>query len=924
MLEQYRMADHIEMIEVDPKLFITCRLCLEEMGVYQIVPTVQQQIKYCFEINVTPFDGLPQLLCKKCRVLLDEYSENKKKFVAKQESLITKLKVKQVTKIKSPDSPHSNEELSSKSRPDSVNSNSRNDNNIKSVDSGHSDEEHSSRTKLDSTNNSSTKKDDPLSIQPPSQAKQANNPESDNDENFKLSTLSTTTLITSNKKRARIVSNSSLDSEKSFVPKKKHLINSKKKLTKLYNKKFICNICTKTCKSRNRMFKHMYDHSYIRCKYKHIFNKPCRVRLNRVDNKNNSTDLNNTVVYDKEKIFQDAGNQLFHIVYTKRDRYSKKKLKSECIESSDEDFILTKNNKRKIRRISRSSNETVLIEDDSKISESCDGETLEPHSKTPENKVTECINIDDSSDESNTELVKHDHKEKPVEITVQYNALKTIENIITNCRLKYTKKLESSKPGNTEFESQLKHKILSIGRKNIHKEGHFNCTGLLRYMEHKNLDVIWLPKDQDKASRENLVRIMTKLKSASENDNTMDKNGWITVAEIESDKTVSSLNTIRALNAVCISDNTSISNVVPSAILTPSSISAATTDTFSTSTITPVANLDSAMLYKNCDTDVNSKKLLNQNPVANPKQLPKKVPNAVETKLINISSINVIDTTTNQSVIISLDDEQNADPGLVMPIITSTTSLAQESNVKKEDKEPEKIQIKTVPRIKVKPVSELMNPPNKINENQNGVWAMNRFENGVTPTQNSSMSNIYFQVVPQIQTVQSLQLPTLERSAGMAVSRINSETAVPRPEYITLNTVELPNTRTDSPFKYCKDLLLLHNIFLLDPTVNISQEYVNLLKIRVQFKQENKDKPVALCISLYCLRNSFCVCIKNSNNVDIPMTKISAKWQWEIIKLFQGEVSNKILENSLKAGQMVYLNTNTFICLLKSINCVQL
>lgn len=43
----------MDMIEVDPKLFVTCRLCLEDMGQYQIVPILQQQIKYCFDIDVS-------------------------------------------------------------------------------------------------------------------------------------------------------------------------------------------------------------------------------------------------------------------------------------------------------------------------------------------------------------------------------------------------------------------------------------------------------------------------------------------------------------------------------------------------------------------------------------------------------------------------------------------------------------------------------------------------------------------------------------------------------------------------------------------------------------------------------------------------------------------------------------------------------
>lgn len=39
--------------KVDPNLFVTCRLCLEDLGQYQIVPKVQQQIKYCFNIDVS-------------------------------------------------------------------------------------------------------------------------------------------------------------------------------------------------------------------------------------------------------------------------------------------------------------------------------------------------------------------------------------------------------------------------------------------------------------------------------------------------------------------------------------------------------------------------------------------------------------------------------------------------------------------------------------------------------------------------------------------------------------------------------------------------------------------------------------------------------------------------------------------------------
>lgn len=38
---------------IDPELFVTCRLCLENKGDYQIVPEVQDQIQYCFDIHVS-------------------------------------------------------------------------------------------------------------------------------------------------------------------------------------------------------------------------------------------------------------------------------------------------------------------------------------------------------------------------------------------------------------------------------------------------------------------------------------------------------------------------------------------------------------------------------------------------------------------------------------------------------------------------------------------------------------------------------------------------------------------------------------------------------------------------------------------------------------------------------------------------------
>ncbi|CAH2068570.1 unnamed protein product, partial [Iphiclides podalirius] len=92
----------MEMIEIDPKLFVTCRLCLDNMGVYQIVPSVQQQIKSCYDIEVDPFDGLPQLICKDCESILSKYVEIKYTYINKQRTLKEKIQGKTVSSVSKP------------------------------------------------------------------------------------------------------------------------------------------------------------------------------------------------------------------------------------------------------------------------------------------------------------------------------------------------------------------------------------------------------------------------------------------------------------------------------------------------------------------------------------------------------------------------------------------------------------------------------------------------------------------------------------------------------------------------------------------------------------------------------------------------------------------------------------------------------
>lgn len=45
----------MDMVEVNPELFILCRLCINKIGPsgYQISPDAQMKIKYCYDVEVS-------------------------------------------------------------------------------------------------------------------------------------------------------------------------------------------------------------------------------------------------------------------------------------------------------------------------------------------------------------------------------------------------------------------------------------------------------------------------------------------------------------------------------------------------------------------------------------------------------------------------------------------------------------------------------------------------------------------------------------------------------------------------------------------------------------------------------------------------------------------------------------------------------
>lgn len=836
--------------EIDVKLFVTCRLCIEEVGQYQILPNVQEQFKYCFNINVEPFDGLPQLICQKCKEILNNFYTLKKLYSTKQADLINKCKKGTYVQCMP--------------QHDVVSS--------------------SQRT-----------------------------------ENVEI------------KKNSAPRSNYSSESSDTFHKSKRR---KKKKISKSqitwdsigFKKEFVCTICDKVWPDKCAFGQHQKQHANFLTKHSTIFKNTCSVVLKKLDGKPNITGLSNTIVHNNNKIIENC-NSLFYIKYYKDVKVTVDnnasdstvtenyyKVDPESTDTEDELVSRPKHSKRR-RLLSRSSNETVVPETNS-MSDNEITHTLLPRRRdaVPDDQ---CINIEDSSDSDadrcqtrSTSKVK-----KPVE--AKLDDYKIIQGIISMCVKTYYKKMESVE----KSASQLKPKILSIGRKIISKPG-FNWTGLLRYMEHKNLNIVWAPKaiTNNNSKDSNYIRFMTKQLNA---DTAFDNLGWMPI-EGTSDEVLD----IESEQELCT--NQTASSIVQNINKNVQSA------------------LDSAVLL-HCSQLDSKNKLLNANPVANPKQLPRKSIQANELRL-NKSAVEP-----------DLSFYNNEDANLCMPIITSTTSLAV-PNVKDQQQDSNTGLGATVtpgiaaPRIKVKPVSELMSEStlNSLrNEISSGAVPSNMLQNQTEDVSNilhtntsdntnnlminsnpiswnGALSNVYspnihiplmpivsqpmqlVSFVPQTTSYQPLTVyagpPTLDT------------TDKDKDEYIILDSVKLPNTKTASPFQYLRNLFLMHNLFLIEQEDHLTRDFVCLIKFKVKFQQESIDNPLVLCLSLFCFKNKFCFTVKDKNQVVISISKVKPNWQWEILNVFRGEPVEKLLQqNAQKHSKETHDHTNKFICLLKSV-----
>lgn len=665
--------------------------------------------------------------------------------------------------------------------------------------------------------------------------------------------------------------------------------------------------------------------------------------------------MNNIVVHNDSKVIENCNSLFYYINYSKEqedllenssiDNVSQKlSIKNDDLESTDTEQEIGRHVKRRKRRIlSRSSNETVVIESNGNkiLSDNEESKlTAEEVAKPTIAEISndQCINIEDSSDSDTdrNEIGSSLRLKPPLE--AKFGDNKIIQGIIHTCVNAYYRKNESiERP--TSTESQLRRKVLGIGRKIINRQG-FNCTGLLKYMEHKNLGIIWVTKGIHNGKESNVIRIMTKLR---EDDTTDDNQGWVPVP---SPDFVPGL----AFNK---NPDTLLSPVVQHPI-----------DTELNQLGSLPTSIEPAVLYFNNAPDPKNK-LLNANPVANPKQLPRKLMPGTELRINKVLSE---PCTLYQN---------NEDTEFCMPIITSTTSLAVPNSTPTPIEPPPNDTVvpinanpeKPAPRIKVKPVSELMSESrlNSLRGQPATVSTSNMLQNqsdnsstlipqinpiinnkntGLPQIQNTnivlspnnvwvpqSAPNMYsshmMRQIPGVnQPMQLVQIscvnpmnvrPTYQNVPRLAIAPPPCNNTNGKDEFVLLHTVELPNTRTNSPFQYLKNLSSIHNLILIDPDVMLSRDFICLIKFKVQFKQEPIDEPIVLCLSLYCAQNKFCFTVRDRAQKDININKISPNWQWEIIKIFRGDLVDRLLQNARRHSQETLEYTNKFLCLLRSI-----
>lgn len=722
---------------------------------------------------------------------------------------------------------------------------------------------------------------------------------------------------------------------------KKRYVNTKTKSKTWkasYQKIYVCRLCDKHCKSRGNINVHIKKHRSLIHNNRSIFTKFCTINLKKLDSKPNLTGIKETVVLNPDKIVCHEGRMHYYVLYTLNEEC--KETEVEVQSDSSDDFAPRTQGKRR-RVLSKSSTDTVILNDDHEKK----AEAVIDNDKKEIPNVMECIDLDDSSDDSvhddtmatstsniNTEITTGNNHPLP-ELTDH----KTISKLVSACQTKYLKKIEFSEEQEKQFESD-KSKLLNIGFKAIFQQG-FKSTGILRYLEHEHLEIKWKPintalRTHSKESK--CVRIMPRVKGKE--DFNQDDGQWkkITNHNFIFIKEEAQPIQIQKRNSSPVKESSVMNNTSTISVVNGHS--------------KPDPSLsDCAVLYSKTTID-SDQKLLNASPVANPKQLPKKAvtfeikpsPAPVFTEPIVVPFPVVQDQSFSnfQPMTIDVDNFTNEDHGndnMCMPIITSTTSLApgitnytiddtaerektnatsNSDSVTKSDGPVETpsnkpaVTVTLAPRIKVKNVADLMTERALSQQNtistQPSIWLVPR-ENTVHQITQASVNN-----------GSSNGVPTVNPTTSDVISSLNSGER----EYVILDTVEMPNAKTSSPFKYLQSLMHMHNICVLNGSQQLPNDFICLIKFKLQFDQQSIHKPVVLCLSLHCSENNFFLGVKDPGHPSyIDLNKLSANWQWEILKIYTARqhVVNKLYQNAKKISPTVLGYVKIFISILQTI-----
>ncbi|XP_068628529.1 uncharacterized protein [Battus philenor] len=902
------------MIEIDPKLFVTCRLCLDNMGVYQIVPSVKEQIKFCYDIEVEPFDGLPQLICKKCESTLSEYAKVKSTYLEKQKTLKDGLHCKIAT----------------------------------------------------SSNTAVVQQEEELEAV--SSTQQCN--EKRNKKRKKLFVLDSDTsdnADTDNFLNTEVVS-------KKIAHKRK-----KKQMTDLcesdYDKWFICKFCNKCCKHKSAILRHINTHRSLLSMYLSCIKRSCYVDLNKVDNKPNICNSERIVVHASDRYIK-SKNDFYYIIYRPKqlfDNFSESSSsvfenlpqldKASCKQSSDSRSSIKKCKKKRDKGPgSRSSKDTVVVENKnekeiSKLDVNNKNGVIYISLNSYTSKPNECIDISDSTDSESSKVPNLEENDTNSDflLSLRNAEFKTIQNIVSICSKKYLKRLEcieSELPCHfvekqaPKVDYFIKHKVLSMGRKVINNP-ELSCSPILKYLEYRNLEIVWRSRTVSNINKKpDNIRIMMKLKKSEDIDSR--DSGWKKLEDVDYENG----------NKKIVNLDYNDKQIQKEPLIETTDLSCSTAEMNGKEIAVSMANLNKPAKDKikvKTKTDYKClRTLLNENPVANPKQLPRKALLAEVLKDNNLKKKKT--PKKDQTVKVDMEKVESTNVVPQMPVITSTMSLApavnaEEKNLERESSPllseqcniTESIDLQSnkvtensssqldssnkFPRIKVKPVAELMSEralDTMINQykQQNAVFPQSPNSSVNYPNTTNAVYETNVQPLSLLNNLNSFQnsmtsmlemYPELSQRENVLVTKTNDQRG-----YAVMDSVDLPSKLTNSPFNYLKDLLQLNNLILLEANDVMTPDFINILKFKLVFQQES-NVPVALWLALFYSESRFCIRVKDVNQKDINISQLSPNWQWEILKVYTGDVVTRLLENARKISPEVNYNTYKLLCLLKSI-----